>query len=65
MFGRIELAWPILDTKLRQRVIDEALQPYLHDGRDAWLLQSDGSYVRDGEDGPSAQRALVDLYRED
>ncbi len=65
MFGRIELAWPILDAKLRQRVIDEALQPYLHDGRDAWLLQSDGSYKRVGEDGLSAQRALVDLYRED
>ena len=44
---------------LRQRVIDECLVPYLHDGRDAWVLESDGRYRRAGEDGLSAQQALV------
>lgn len=65
MFGRIELAWPIADAKLRQRVIDEALQPYLHDRCDAWELHGDGSYTRIGDDGPSAQRALIERYAPD
>ena len=44
MFRRIEVAWPVRDARLRQRVIDECLVPYLHDARDAWSLASDGSY---------------------
>ena len=59
MFRRIELAWPVRDAALRQRVIDECLVPYLHDGRDAWELQGDGSYRPGGRDGASAQRALM------
>ena len=62
MFGRIEVAWPVRDARLRQRVIDECLVPYLHDGRDAWLLHSDGSYAPVGCDGPSAQQALMQRY---
>lgn len=61
MLRRIELAWPVRDAALRQRVIDECLQPYLHDGRDAWLQQSDGRYERVGSDGPSAQQSLLAL----
>ena len=38
MYGRIEVAWPVRDARLRQRVIDECLVPYLHDGEDAWTL---------------------------
>ena len=59
MLRRIEIAWPVRDPALRQRVIDECLVPYLHDGRDAWVLESDGRYRRAGEDGLSAQQALV------
>ena len=59
MLRRIEIAWPVRDATLRQRVIDECLVPYLHDGRDAWVLESDGRYRRAGEDGLSAQQALV------
>ena len=44
MFGRIELAWPVTDAALRQRLIDECLVAYLHDTRDAWQLHSDGRY---------------------
>ena len=44
MFGRIELAWPVTDAALRQRLIDECLVAYLHDTRDAWQLHSDGHY---------------------
>ena len=46
MMRRIELAWPVTDASLRQRVIDECLVAYLHDGVDAWDLQSDGNYSR-------------------
>jgi polyphosphate kinase len=59
LFRRIELAWPIKDARLRQRVIDEALVPYLHDRLDAWCLLPDGSYRRVAGSGPSAQQALM------
>ena len=62
MFRRIELAWPVRDARLRQRVIDECLVPYLHDARDAWDLQPDGSYRRAGSDGASAQQALMGRF---
>jgi polyphosphate kinase len=61
LFGRVELAWPIVDAQMRQRIIDEALQPYLHDACDAWLLQSDGSYLP-AAGGASAQQALMLRY---
>jgi polyphosphate kinase len=59
MLGRIELAWPVRDALLRQRVIDECLVPYLHDSLDAWTLGADGRYWRVGEKGISAQQALM------
>ncbi len=45
MLRRIELAWPVTDPVLRLRVIDECLDCYLADNRDAWLLQADGAYT--------------------
>jgi polyphosphate kinase len=62
MFRRIELAWPVRDPALRQRVIDECLVPYLHDSRDAWRQLPDGRYERIGTDGQSAQQALMKRY---
>ena len=62
MFRRIEVAWPVRDAIMRQRVIDECLVPYLFDARDAWLLQSTGRYVRAPADGASAQQALIQRY---
>ena len=59
MFRRIEVAWPVRDPLLRQRVIDEALVPYLHDRRDAWLLDGEGRYKRVADHGVSAQQALM------
>jgi polyphosphate kinase len=59
MFRRIEIAWPVREPALRQRLIDECLVPYLLDGKDAWLEQSDGSYVPVGPEGVSAQQALM------
>ena len=66
MLRRVELAWPVTDPVLRQRIIDECLVAYLHDGLDAWDLQADGSYVRVQPKDPAqrhgAQAALVARY---
>jgi polyphosphate kinase len=62
MFRRIEVAWPVRDPVLRQRVIDESLVPYLHDSRDAWVLDGEGRYRRVSETGVSAQQALMQRY---
>jgi polyphosphate kinase len=62
MLRRVEVAWPVLEPALRQRVIDECLVPYLHDRRDAWDLQADGSYLAAPGDGPGAQQALMALH---
>ncbi len=67
MLRRIELAWPVTDPALRQRVVDECLVPYLHDGCDAWELGADGRYTRaadasQGDGRHSAQRALAQRY---
>ena len=66
MLRRVELAWPVVDKDLRQRIIDECLVAYLHDDEDAWDLQADGSYrplrTAKGSKGRSAQRALMGRY---
>ncbi|MBW7903177.1 MAG: polyphosphate kinase 1 [Rhodocyclaceae bacterium] len=45
-FRRIELGFPILDRKLKQRVINEGLKIYLADNVQAWEMRPDGSYHR-------------------
>lgn len=46
LFRRIEVAFPVLDPRLKRRVIREGLLPYLKDNTQAWIMQPDGSYVR-------------------
>lgn len=43
-FRRIEIAFPVLDKKLKQRVIKEGLRPYLTDDCQSWVMESDGQY---------------------
>ncbi|WP_137892189.1 polyphosphate kinase 1 [Ramlibacter sp. 2FC] len=63
MLRRIELAWPVTDPQLRQRIIDECLVAYLHDGCDAWDLSPDGLYRRVAQaGGHGAQNALMARY---
>ena len=64
MMRRIEVAWPVDDPVLRQRLLDECLTAYLHDQRDAWCMQVDGSYVPVGRSGRQrgAQQALARRY---
>ena len=63
LLWRIETCFPIRDPALARRVYDEALANYLADNTQAWLLQTDGSYVRAHSDGApphGAQSALLD-----
>jgi polyphosphate kinase len=66
MLRRVELAWPVTDPTLRQRIIDECLVAYLHDGQDAWDLGPDGVYRRvadaNGGEEAGAQDALMARY---
>jgi polyphosphate kinase len=45
-FRRIETAFPLLDPKLKRRVINEGLKACLKDNQRAWDMQPDGSYRR-------------------
>ena len=45
-FKRIELAFPILDPKLKRRVITEGLKFYLADNQQGWEMNSQGTYQR-------------------
>lgn len=44
LFRRIEIAFPLLDAKLKERVIEEGLRPYLSDNQQTWELLPDGQY---------------------
>ena len=62
LLRRIEVCFPIIDAELAQRVYAEALENYLADNTQAWLLRADGTYERatPGEDMPhSAQQSLL------
>ncbi|NUO85986.1 MAG: polyphosphate kinase 1 [Cupriavidus sp.] len=57
---RIEICFPVLDPRLKERVLAEGLEPYLSDHREAWMMTPEGSYVRQpGPDGESAQGRLL------
>ncbi len=61
LFSRVETLFPIEDNKLRARIMS-TLEIYLADNTQAWILQSDGSYMREtpGENTPvSAQQDLL------
>lgn len=45
MLRRVEIAWPIVDAESRARILLECCQMYLDDNKDAWLLNSDGTYT--------------------
>ncbi len=67
-FRRVELCFPVLDKKLKQRVIKEGLKPYLTDNRQAWDMNAEGHYTRKNSRGSlprSAQMLLLgELARE-
>ncbi len=63
-FRRVEVGFPVLRDAQRERILRD-LQLYLADNTQAWLLRSDGSYVRTepGGDPPvCAQKQLLENY---
>ncbi len=67
-FRRIEICFPVLDKKLKARVIREGLQAYLNDNAQAWEMDTEGVYVRrtGAKSRHSAQDELLELLaRED
>ncbi len=62
-FRRVEVALPVEEPSLRDRVVNEGLRSYLSDNTQAWLLHSDGGYRRisPGTHKPrSAQQVLLE-----
>ena len=63
-FRRIELAFPVIDAKVRKRIMDEGLKAYLDDNMQAWEMQPDGTFKRRKRGrakSVSAQRDLLKL----
>jgi polyphosphate kinase len=69
MFGRVEIAWPVRDPALRQRIVDECIVPYLLDDGESWVPDAEGTYRRWNPVAGtaagrqrSAQQALIQRY---
>ncbi|MBI4203659.1 MAG: RNA degradosome polyphosphate kinase, partial [Betaproteobacteria bacterium] len=63
-FRRVEVCFPVLDPKLKKRVINEGLKPYLEDNSQAWEMDQDGHYqVKAPRRGKSmsAQDMLIEM----
>jgi len=43
-FRRVEICFPVLDARLKKRVINEGLKSYLDDNTQAWEMDADGRY---------------------
>lgn len=65
LFSRIETCFPIEDKKLKKQIIEDGLNNYLRDNRQAWELRSDGTWVqchpKRGQHLHIAQQYLMNL----
>ena len=66
-FKRIEICFPILDAKVKKRVIQEGLDIYLKDNTNAWEMMPDSTYHLAHKRGvqATAQDSLMQLYGQD
>jgi polyphosphate kinase len=65
LMRRIEIAFPILDPELANRVFEETLANSLDDNTQAWVLDTEGRYTRQtpADDPPrNAQQRLLQHY---
>lgn len=62
LFRRVETCIPIIDKKIKNRIIREGLSIYLRDNTESWIMQSDGAYKRKTSRGQkiSAQNKLME-----
>ena len=65
LLRRVEVAFPVRDRKLKERVIAEGIDEHLRDNDAAWLMDGDGRYTRRrpgrGAARSSQQRLLAQL----
>jgi polyphosphate kinase len=65
LFRRIEVAFPVLNPDLKQRVIDEGLNELLKDSS-SWIMNSNGTYKQSisntGKIKLTGQQKLLSLY---
>jgi polyphosphate kinase len=66
-FRRVEVCFPVLDARLKKRVISEGLKPYFEDNCQAWEMDQEGRYVlttpRRGKPVAAQEVLLVRLAR--
>ena len=62
-FKRIELAFPVLDKKLQERIMREGIKPYLEDNAQAWQMHADGHFKRRKRGRGAAHCAQVQLLK--
>lgn len=62
-FRRIETAFPILDPKLKRRVLQEGLRPYLADNTQAWVMDGEGRYTLRKSQGGKQRCAQTEVMR--
>lgn len=64
-FRRIEVCFPLLDNRVKKRVIKEGLEPYLKDNLNSWEMLPDASYrrrpTRRGYEFSAQQQLMVEL----
>ncbi|WP_180005274.1 MULTISPECIES: polyphosphate kinase 1 [unclassified Acinetobacter] len=67
LFNRVEACFPIEDPALKKRIYQLGLVNYLKDNQQAWLLQSDGRWIRthvqEGEEAHNSQHVLLDAFK--
>ena len=63
-FRRIEVCFPVLDEKLKKRVLDEGLKSYLKDNVQAWQMDCNGFYQRKARGRSAISCAQTELLQE-
>ena len=63
-FRRIEVCFPVLEKKLKKRVIDEGLKVYLQDNCQAWEMDGSGHYRHKHPRRAEKKCAQVELLRQ-
>ena len=67
LFNRVEACFPVEDAALKKRIYQLGLVNYLKDNQQAWLLQSDGRWIRTqlkaGEVAHNSQHVLLEAFK--
>ena len=63
-FRRIEVCFPVLEKKLKKRVLDEGLKIYLQDNCQAWDMDSAGHYRHKNPRRAAKKCAQIELLKQ-